>query len=67
MIVRVYLRDIRYHEPGATASPVDWPLILLNSPLNAAITGTFVYADQGFASGVFTGAINPAFMGGKVE
>lgn len=48
----------------ATAEDQAWPLILLNSPLNAAITGTFVYTDQGFASGVFTGAISPAFMGG---
>jgi NAD(P)-dependent dehydrogenase (short-subunit alcohol dehydrogenase family) len=45
----------------ATAEDQAWPLILLNSPLNAAITGTFVYTDQGFASGVFTGAIKPMF------
>ena len=48
----------------ATAEDQAWPLILLNSPLNAAVTGTFLYTDQGFASGVFTGAISPAFMGG---
>jgi NAD(P)-dependent dehydrogenase (short-subunit alcohol dehydrogenase family) len=48
----------------ATAEEQAWPLILLNSPLNAAVTGTFLYTDQGFASGVFTGAINPAFMSG---
>ena len=48
----------------ATAEDQAWPLVLLNSSLNAAITGTFVYTDQGFASGVFTGAISPAFMGG---
>jgi len=51
----------------ATAEDQAWPLILLNSPLNAAITGTFVYTDQGFASGVFTGAIDPAFMRGEVR
>lgn len=49
----------------ATAEDQAWPLILLNSPLNAAVTGTFLYTDQGFASGVFTGAIDPAFMSGK--
>jgi NAD(P)-dependent dehydrogenase (short-subunit alcohol dehydrogenase family) len=49
----------------ATAEDQAWPLILLNSPLNAAITGTFLYTDQGFASGVMTGAISPAFMSGK--
>lgn len=49
----------------ATAEDQAWPLVLLNSPLNAAITGTFLYTDQGFATGVFTGAIDPAFMGGS--
>jgi NAD(P)-dependent dehydrogenase (short-subunit alcohol dehydrogenase family) len=48
----------------ATAEEQAWPLILLNSPLNGAVTGSFLYTDQGFASGVFTGAISPAFMGG---
>ena len=38
--------------------------MLLNSTLNAAITGSFVYTDQGFASGVFTGAIDASFMMG---
>ncbi|MDE2300935.1 MAG: SDR family oxidoreductase [Sphingomonadales bacterium] len=47
----------------ATAEDQAWPLILLNSPLNAAVTGAFLYTDQGFASGVFTGAISGAFMG----
>jgi NAD(P)-dependent dehydrogenase (short-subunit alcohol dehydrogenase family) len=50
----------------ATAEDQAWPLILLNSPLNGAVTGSFLYTDQGFASGVFTGAINPAFMKGEV-
>jgi len=49
----------------ATAEEQAWPLVLLNSPLNAAVTGAFLYTDQGFASGVYTGAIDPsAFMGG---
>jgi len=48
----------------ATAEDQAWPLVLLNSPLNATITGTFLYTDQGFASGVFTGAIDAAFMMG---
>ena len=46
----------------ATAEEQAWPLVLLNSKLNAAITGSFVYTDQGFASGVFTGAIDAGFM-----
>ena len=46
----------------ATADEQAWPLILLNSSLNGAVSGSFLYTDQGFASGVFTGAISPAFM-----
>lgn len=49
----------------ATAEDQAWPLVLLNSRLNAAITGAFVYTDQGFADGVMTGAIDPSFMGGN--
>lgn len=48
----------------ATAEDQAWPLILLNSPLNGAVTGAFLYTDQGFATGVFTGAISPDFMKG---
>ncbi len=48
----------------ATAEEQAWPLILLNSSLMGAVSGSFLYTDQGFASGVFTGAISPAFMGG---
>ncbi|MCB2060292.1 MAG: SDR family oxidoreductase [Novosphingobium sp.] len=48
----------------ATAEEQAWPLILLNSPLNGAVSGSFLYTDQGFASGVYTGAISAAFMGG---
>jgi NAD(P)-dependent dehydrogenase (short-subunit alcohol dehydrogenase family) len=58
-----FLEAFPYPSLGRMASAVDqaWPLILLNSPLNAAITGTFVYTDQGYASGVFTGAISQSF------
>jgi NAD(P)-dependent dehydrogenase (short-subunit alcohol dehydrogenase family) len=48
----------------ATAEEQAWPLILLNSPLNAAVTGSFLYTDQGFASGVMTGAIDASIMTG---
>lgn len=48
----------------ATAEEQAWPLILLNSPLNAAVTGAVLYTDQGFVSGVFTGAIDPSAMSG---
>jgi NAD(P)-dependent dehydrogenase (short-subunit alcohol dehydrogenase family) len=48
----------------ATAEEQAWPLILINSALCGAVTGSFLYTDQGFASGVFTGAISSAMMGG---
>jgi len=48
----------------ATAEEQAWPLILLNSSLCGAVSGAFLLTDQGFASGVYTGAISPAFMGG---
>lgn len=48
----------------ATAEEQAWPLVLLACELNATVTGSFLYTDQGFASGVFTGAIDPRFMSG---
>lgn len=48
----------------ATAEEQAWPLVLLNSPLNAVITGALVYTDQGFVSGVSTGALDPSVMSG---
>ncbi|WP_159980135.1 MULTISPECIES: SDR family oxidoreductase [unclassified Novosphingobium] len=48
----------------ATAEEQAWPLVLLNSRLNAPVTGAFLLTDQGFASGVYTGAIDPSFMTG---
>jgi enoyl-[acyl-carrier-protein] reductase (NADH) len=51
----------------ATAEEQAWPLILLNSPLNAAVTGSFLYTDQGFASGALTGALDMSFMSGGLR
>jgi NAD(P)-dependent dehydrogenase (short-subunit alcohol dehydrogenase family) len=48
----------------ATAEEQAWPLVLLNSKLNAVVTGTVLYTDQGFAGGVITGAIDPAMLAG---
>jgi NAD(P)-dependent dehydrogenase (short-subunit alcohol dehydrogenase family) len=42
----------------ATAEEQAWPLILLNSPLNAVVTGSVLYTDQGFAGGGWTGALD---------
>lgn len=44
----------------ATAEEQAWPLVLLNSPLNAVVTGTVLYTDQGFAGGVLTGSLDPS-------
>ena len=41
----------------ATAEEQAWPLVLLNSPLNAAVTGAFLYTDQGYQGGIATGAV----------
>jgi NAD(P)-dependent dehydrogenase (short-subunit alcohol dehydrogenase family) len=51
----------------ATAQEQAWPLILLNSPLNAVVTGALLYTDQGFVSGLFTGAIDSAAMTGSAR
>lgn len=49
----------------ATPDEQAWPLILLNSPLNAAVTGAFLYTDQGFVGGLSTSAIDAkSIMGG---
>jgi hypothetical protein len=42
----------------ATPDEQAWPLVLLNSPLNAVVTGTVLYPDQGFAGGGWTGALD---------
>jgi NAD(P)-dependent dehydrogenase (short-subunit alcohol dehydrogenase family) len=52
----------RYPYPllGRMATPEEqaWPLVLLTSPLNAVVTGTVLYTDQGFAGGALTGALD---------
>jgi NAD(P)-dependent dehydrogenase (short-subunit alcohol dehydrogenase family) len=44
----------------ATAEEQAWSLLLLSSPLNAAVTGAMLYTDQGYAGGLATGALQPA-------
>jgi NAD(P)-dependent dehydrogenase (short-subunit alcohol dehydrogenase family) len=39
-----------------------WPLILLTSKLNHAVTGGVLYTDQGFAAGMYTGAIDSSVL-----
>lgn len=60
------LRNFPYPVLHRMATPEEqaWPLILLNSPLNAVVTGVVLYTDQGFVSGVYTGAIDSSVMSG---
>ena len=39
-----------------------WPLVLMNSKLDAVVTGTVLYSDRGFAGGFMTGAIDPVML-----
>ena len=62
-----YFDNFPYPLLGRIATPDEqaWPLVLLNSPLNAVVTGTMLYTDQGFAGGLFTGSLDAAaLMGG---
>jgi len=43
----------------ATPEEQAWPLILLNSSLNAVVSGTVLYTDQAFSGGLLTGALAP--------
>jgi NAD(P)-dependent dehydrogenase (short-subunit alcohol dehydrogenase family) len=39
-----------------------WSLLLLSSPLNAAVTGAVLATDQGNVGGTITGALKPAYV-----
>lgn len=41
----------------ATGEEQAWSLVLLNSPLNAAVSGAVLYTDQGYQGGIATGAV----------
>ena len=59
---------VRFPYPllGRIATPDEqaWPLVLLNSPLNAVVTGSVLYTDQGFAGGLFTGSLDASDLMG---
>lgn len=46
-----------------TAEEQAWSLLLLCSPLNATVTGTMLYTDQGYAGGLVAGSLQPAGSG----
>jgi hypothetical protein len=39
-----------------------WSLILLSSPLNAAVTGAVLATDEGNVGGTITGALQPSYV-----
>jgi len=43
----------------ASAEEQAWSLLLLSSPLNASVTGTTLFTDQGIAGGWLTGSLAP--------
>ncbi len=47
----------------ANAEEQAWSLLLLASPLNASVTGSVLYTDQGYAGGLVTGVLAPAGSG----
>jgi NAD(P)-dependent dehydrogenase (short-subunit alcohol dehydrogenase family) len=56
-----------YPTLGRMATPAEqgWPLVLLNSQLNAVVSGTVLYTDQGFSGGALTGSLDiGSIMGG---
>ena len=62
-----YFDRFPYPLLGRMATPEEqaWPLILLNSKMNAVVTGNVLYTDQGFAGGMYTGQIDPAVLAGQ--
>jgi NAD(P)-dependent dehydrogenase (short-subunit alcohol dehydrogenase family) len=53
----------RYPYPvlGRISTPEEqaWPLLFLNSRLNAVVSGAVLFTDQGVNSGIMTGTVNP--------
>lgn len=45
-----------------TAEEQAWSLLLLSSPLNAAVTGAVLATDQGNVGGTITGALKPGYV-----
>lgn len=43
----------------ASAEEQAWTFLLLSSPLNASVSGATLFADQGYAGGLLTGALAP--------
>ena len=45
-----------------TAEEQAWSLLLLSSPLNAAVTGAVLATDEGNVGGTITGALRPSYL-----
>ncbi|WP_018637517.1 SDR family NAD(P)-dependent oxidoreductase [Parafrankia elaeagni] len=59
---QAYFDRLPYPTLGRMATPHEqaWPMILLNSSLNAVASGNVLYTDQAVAGGMLTGAIDAA-------
>ena len=59
-----FFEHFPYPALGRMATPEEqaWPLVLLNSRLNAVVSGTVLYTDQGFSGGALTGALDLSAM-----
>jgi NAD(P)-dependent dehydrogenase (short-subunit alcohol dehydrogenase family) len=59
-IGREFFEKYPYPSLGRMAMPDEqaWPLVLLNSPLNATVSGCVLYTDQGFTGGMATGTLD---------
>ena len=68
-IGEAFFNNYPYPLVGRAATPEEqaWPLILLTSGLNNMVTGSMLYSDQGFASGMFTGALDASSIMPQVE
>ncbi len=60
LVGATFFDEFPYPVLGRISTPEEqaWPLVLLNSRLNAVVTGTTLFTDQGVADGVAVGAID---------
>ena len=60
LVGETFFDEFPYPVLGRISTPEEqaWPLVLLNSRLNAVVTGTTLFTDQGVADGVAVGAID---------
>jgi hypothetical protein len=64
-----FFEQYPYPTLGRMATPEEqaWPLVLLNSPRNAVVSGTVLYTDQGFTGGAMTGSLDLTHLLERIE